>query len=137
MEGDIEEYTPVQNISQAPCESLSLLGETAFSFLHSNGNDPRGCRRLLEIFKSIGLVHCTLDIFSSDRDPSLRNEFSDVNARALLGIMEKAGLQMWNGWDLEKVRELGLKVFTELEAREVNTRYNLHVVVGRDPTSKQ
>jgi hypothetical protein len=92
MEGDIEEYTPVQNISQAPYESLFLLGETAISFLRSTGKDPRGCRRLLQIFKSVDLQDYTQDIFSSDRDLSLRSEFSDVYARALLGIMDKAGL---------------------------------------------
>ena len=82
----------------------------------------------------MGLEDCTQDIFSSDRDPSLRAESSDVHARALLEVLEQAGLQMWSGWNLEKVRELERRVFAELETGDVYVRYNYYVVAGRVPS---
>jgi hypothetical protein len=134
MEADISEScTPLQNTPQACSHSLASLAKYALSFLHSKGTDPSGCRRLLEIFRCMGLEDCTQDVFSSDRDPSLRAEFSDVHARALLGILEQAGLQMWSGWNLEKVREWERRVVAELEAGEVYMRNNYYVVVGRVP----
>ncbi|PMD59775.1 uncharacterized protein K444DRAFT_723081 [Hyaloscypha bicolor E] len=120
MEADISEScTPLQNTPQACSHSLASLAKYALSFLHSKGTDPSGCRRLLEIFRCMGLEDCTQDVFSSDRDPSLRAEFSDVHARALLGILEQAGLQMWSGWNLEKVREWERRVVAELETGRV------------------
>lgn len=130
MEGDIAACHLLLTTSLAATQSLMLLNTSAISFLHSQGIDPSGCHRLLHLFKSIGLENCTQDVFSSDRDPSLRAEFSDVQARALLGILETAGLKRWDGWDMEKVRELERNVFAELETGEVYMRYDLHIVVG-------
>jgi hypothetical protein len=45
--------------------------------------------------------------------------------------MERAGLEMWEGWDLERVRELEGKVFVQLEMEEVYLRCDFYVVVGR------
>ena len=134
MEADISEScTPLQNTPQACSHSLASLAKYALSFLHSKGIDPSGFRRLLEIFRCMGLEDCTQDVFSSDRDPSLRAEFSDVHARALLGILEQAGLQMWSGWNLERVREWERRVVAELETGEAYMRCNYYVVVGRAP----
>jgi hypothetical protein len=45
--------------------------------------------------------------------------------------METAGLKGWEGWNLERVRELERSAFGELESGEVYLRGNLYVVVGR------
>ena len=133
MEADIENCNLVQHVSQASCESLTDLSSSALAYLRSKGNDPSRCQQLPELFTTLGLEHCTQDIFSSDRDPDLRAEFTDIFARTLLGIMENAGLEMWNGWDCEKVRELERKVFWELETEVAYMRCDFRIVVGRVP----
>jgi len=131
MEADIEHCTLMQQASQASCESLTLLASSALAYLRSKRKDPSGCRGLPEIFTSLGLEFCAQDTFSSDLDPELRAEFTDVYARTLLGTMGQAGLQLWNGWSCEKVRELERKVFGELETEEVYWRCDFSVVIGR------
>jgi hypothetical protein len=93
--------------------------------------DPHLCLHLPQLFSSINLIDIQQDIFSSDRDPSLRAEFSDIHSRSLLAIMEKAGLEMWEWWNLEKVRELKRMVFAQLETEEIYLRCDFYVVVGR------
>lgn len=133
MEADIENCNLMQNISQGSCDSLSLLSSSALAYLHSKGRDLSRCRQLPEIFTTLALAHCTQDIFSSDRDPDFRAEFTDVYARTLLSIMEKAGLQIWNGWSCEKVRDLERKVFWELETETAYVRCDFRVIIGRVP----
>jgi hypothetical protein len=91
-----------------------LLGHSALSFLSSRGIDPHLCLHLPHIFSAINVIDIQQDIFSSDRDPRLRAEFSDIHSRSLLAVMEKAGLEMWEGWNLETVRELERMVFAQL-----------------------
>jgi len=133
MEADINNCNLMQHVSQASCESLALLSSSALTYLRSKGKDPSCCRQLLEIITNLGLERCTQDVFSSDRDADLRAEFTDVHARTLLGVMEEAGLQMWNGWNCEKVRELERNVFWELETEVAYMRCDLRVVIGRVP----
>jgi hypothetical protein len=54
-----------------------------------------------------------------------------VHARSLLAIMKDAGLERWEGWNLEKVRDLERMVFAQLETEEVYLRCDFYVVVGR------
>lgn len=60
-----------------------------------------------------------------------------MHARSLLAIMENAGLEMWEGWNLDKVRDLEQKVFAQLETEEVYLRCDFYVVVGRAPRAPE
>lgn len=69
-----------KNTSQARCSSLTQLGHLTLSF-HSRGVDPHLCVRLPHVFSTINHIDIQQDIFSSDREPSLRVEFSDVTCQ--------------------------------------------------------
>jgi hypothetical protein len=45
--------------------------------------------------------------------------------------MEDAGLERWEGWNLEKVRDLERMIFAHLETEEVYLMCDFYVVVGR------
>lgn len=89
-----------------------------------------GFNLLPQAFKDNGLVNVLQDVFTSDRVPETRREFSEMNVRACVGWARWTQREGKSGvWSEPEPSKLEALAKQEIAAG-VYVRYEIHVCIG-------